>query len=78
MNDEAAIPGIDVEPVTAWFTEHTSAQPPLTFELIAGGRSNLTFRVQDQAGGDWVLRLPDSRWQVVDDDTFRVEWMVAR
>ncbi|MEZ5183662.1 MAG: phosphotransferase family protein [Acidimicrobiales bacterium] len=58
MNDEAAIPGIDVEPVTAWFTEHTSAQPPLSFELIAGGRSNLTFRVQDQAGGDWVLRRP--------------------
>ena len=30
------------------------------------------------APGDWVLRLPDSRWQVVSDDTFRVEWMVAR
>ena len=30
------------------------------------------------APGDWVLKLPDSRWQVVSDDTFRVEWMVAR
>ena len=58
MNDEATIPGIDVERVTAWFAEHAGAQPPLRFELIAGGRSNLTFRVQDEAGGDWVLRRP--------------------
>lgn len=58
MTDEAAIPGIDVEQVTAWFTEHTSAEPPLSFELIAGGRSNLTFRVRDQGDGDWVLRRP--------------------
>ena len=58
MNDEAAIPGIDVEPVTAWFTAHAAARPPLSFELIAGGRSNLTFRVRDQGDGDWVLRRP--------------------
>ena len=30
------------------------------------------------APGDWVLRLPNHRWQVMSNDTFRVEWMVAR
>jgi len=58
MNEDAPIAGIDPEPVTAWFTEHTDAVPPLSFDLIAGGRSNLTFRVTDAAGGAWVLRRP--------------------
>ena len=30
----------------------------MSFELIAGGRSNLTYRVRDTAAGDWVLRRP--------------------
>jgi len=59
MTDTSPVPGIDVDPVTAWFTEHApTVAPPLAFELIAGGRSNLTFRVTDQADGDWVLRRP--------------------
>lgn len=59
MNDTAPPTGVDVEPVTAWFTEHAApVSPPLSFELIAGGRSNLTYRVRDQADGDWVLRRP--------------------
>ena len=32
--------------------------PPLRFELIAGGRSNLTFGVTDAAGDRYVLRRP--------------------
>src|ERR1700689_1893458 len=31
---------------------------PLTFTLIAGGRSNLTYRVEDAEGRAWVLRRP--------------------
>ncbi len=51
--------GIDVEAVTAWLTAHDAdAHPPLSFSLIAGGRSNLTYRVTDSAGGEWVLRRP--------------------
>lgn len=51
--------GIDPENVTKWFTEHVpSVEPPLSFELIAGGRSNLTFRVSDAAGNRWALRRP--------------------
>jgi aminoglycoside phosphotransferase (APT) family kinase protein len=32
--------------------------PPLRFEAIAGGRSNLTYRVRDAAGATYVLRRP--------------------
>lgn len=59
MNTSSPIQGIDVDRVTAWFTDHVpTVRPPLTFDLIAGGRSNLTFRVRDTADGDWVLRRP--------------------
>jgi aminoglycoside phosphotransferase (APT) family kinase protein len=51
--------GVNVANVTAWFDEHVpDLAPPLSFELIAGGRSNLTFRVTDTAGHAWVLRRP--------------------
>ncbi len=51
--------GIDVEHVTQWFQEHVpGAAVPLDFLLIAGGRSNLTFKVTDGAGHAWVLRRP--------------------
>jgi aminoglycoside phosphotransferase (APT) family kinase protein len=51
--------GIDAEKVTEWFGDNIDGvTPPLTFELIAGGRSNLTFRVTDDAGGKWALRRP--------------------
>jgi aminoglycoside phosphotransferase (APT) family kinase protein len=53
------VEGVDVDKVTSWFVANVAAvQPPLAFELIAGGRSNLTFRVTDAAGGIWVLRRP--------------------
>jgi aminoglycoside phosphotransferase (APT) family kinase protein len=58
--DETTVPnGIDVDRVTAWFTEHApGVVPPLSFDLVAGGRSNLTFVVDDDAGHRWVLRRP--------------------
>lgn len=34
------------------------AEPPLEFEAISGGRSNLTYAVSDSNGGRWVLRRP--------------------
>jgi aminoglycoside phosphotransferase (APT) family kinase protein len=54
------IEGIDVDAVTRWFQQNVDGvEPPLRFELIAGGRSNLTYRVDDTAGGrSWVLRRP--------------------
>ncbi len=57
--DTAAPRGIDAANVTRWFTEHAAGvEPPLRFSLIAGGRSNLTYRVTDAAGHAWVLRRP--------------------
>ncbi|GGL03533.1 phosphotransferase family protein [Nocardia jinanensis] len=62
-SDRPAVPsvaaGIDIERVTSWFAEHIPvAVPPLRFELITGGRSNLTYRVHDESGARWVLRRP--------------------
>jgi aminoglycoside phosphotransferase (APT) family kinase protein len=51
--------GIQADNVTAWFAAHVpGVATPLTFTLIAGGRSNLTFRVADADGRAWVLRRP--------------------
>ncbi len=53
------IRGVDRGPVTAWFEANApGVVPPLTFDLIAGGRSNLTYEVRDQASNHWVLRRP--------------------
>jgi aminoglycoside phosphotransferase (APT) family kinase protein len=55
----AAPDGIDPQPVEAWFGENVSGVDfPLRFERIAGGHSNLTYRVTDAAGQKWALRRP--------------------
>src|SRR5215204_2438256 len=55
MSDEA----IDRPSVEAWFArEVDGAEPPLEYEKIAGGRSNLTYGVTDAAGRRWALRRP--------------------
>ncbi len=59
MAVSANLEGIDVSRVTDWFERHVpDVAPPLQFELIAGGRSNLTFEVVDSRSGRWVLRRP--------------------
>src|SRR5260221_3959150 len=51
--------GIDPNGVEAWFALNVpSASPPLTFERISGGHSNLTYRVSDAGGHRWALRRP--------------------
>jgi len=53
------IEGIDVDSVSAWFVANIpDVQLPLAFELIAGGRSNLTYRVTDACSHTFVLRRP--------------------
>jgi aminoglycoside phosphotransferase (APT) family kinase protein len=53
------IEGIDVGPVSTWFDANiTGARGPYQFELIAGGRSNLTFKVSDADDHAFVLRRP--------------------
>ena len=55
MADEA----IDQPNLEAWFEQHVpGATPPLAFERISGGHSNLTYAVADAADGRWALRRP--------------------
>jgi aminoglycoside phosphotransferase (APT) family kinase protein len=59
--DSATTPvdGIDAAGMAAWFAANVPvAVPPLTYERIAGGHSNLTYRVTDGAGSEWALRRP--------------------
>jgi aminoglycoside phosphotransferase (APT) family kinase protein len=66
MSEEANEPataeapdGIDRAGVEGWFEENVpEATPPLSFERISGGRSNMTFGVRDSAGNAWALRRP--------------------
>jgi len=52
-------PGIDRGGLTSWFEEHLAEiTPPLRFDLVAGGRSNLTYRVSDSEGRTFALRRP--------------------
>jgi aminoglycoside phosphotransferase (APT) family kinase protein len=56
---DVQVDGVDVPKVTAWFDAHVEGvAPPLRFDLIAGGHSNLTFKVTDSNGSAWVLRRP--------------------
>ncbi len=59
MSQHETVKGIDASAVTAWFAEHVpEAKPPLSFALITGGHSNLTYRVEDSKGQRFVLRRP--------------------
>ncbi len=56
---EQAPDGIAAERVEDWFAENVDGvMLPLSFEMIAGGRSNLTYRVSDAEGRRWALRRP--------------------
>ncbi len=58
MTDEVP-QGIDTDAITAWLSERVDVVAPLRFERIAGGQSNLTYRVFDGDGGlRWVFRRP--------------------
>ena len=52
------VAGIDADAVTSWLADRADLYGPLQFSLIAGGHSNLTYRVTDAAGRRWVLRRP--------------------
>lgn len=51
--------GIDTDRVGRWLDSHIDgAKGPYDYQLIAGGRSNITFRVTDSNGKVMVLRRP--------------------
>jgi aminoglycoside phosphotransferase (APT) family kinase protein len=54
-----SVVGIDDARVTAWLDANIDGtEGPYRFELITGGRSNLTYRVIDGSGATFVLRRP--------------------
>jgi aminoglycoside phosphotransferase (APT) family kinase protein len=51
--------GIDPARVSRWLAEQVPGlATPVEFNLVAGGRSNLTYRVTDAAGAVYALRRP--------------------
>ena len=53
------VPGIDLPRVTAWLEANVrGATGPFHFDVIAGGHSNLTYRVTGADGVRYVLRRP--------------------
>ena len=53
------VPGVQVPTVTQWLTTNVpGATAPFTFDFIAGGHSNLTYRVTGADGTCYVLRRP--------------------
>jgi aminoglycoside phosphotransferase (APT) family kinase protein len=51
--------GVDLDRLRPYFAEHVAlaGDKPLSAELIAGGRSNLTYAISN-GSGTWVLRRP--------------------
>ncbi len=58
FDDGDAVPGIDRDRVTRWLADRVEIAVPLRFDLIEGGRSNLTYAVTDADGRRLVLRRP--------------------
>lgn len=59
MADAGPIAGYDVPAVEAWIAAHTAAmRPPLKWERLEGGHSNLTYLVEDAGGRRAVIRRP--------------------
>jgi aminoglycoside phosphotransferase (APT) family kinase protein len=53
------IPGIDTQQLTRWLESNLAAiSGPVNCQLIAGGRSNLTYELSDASGHRMVLRRP--------------------
>ncbi len=59
MTEHAGVPeGVDHDAVLRWLSARVEVEAPLAFTAIQGGRSNLTFLVEDAVGRRWVLRRP--------------------
>ncbi len=59
VGESQTVSGVDVENVTRWMRDRVpSMAPPLRFDLITGGLSNISYRVTDGNGTRWVLRRP--------------------
>lgn len=55
---DEGLAGVDPVGVARWLQARTAATLPVSFEIIVGGRSNLTYVLTDDDGRRWVLRRP--------------------
>lgn len=54
-------PGLRLAPLNSWMQENVAgfdASGPIDAILLAGGRSNVSYRINDASGSSWVLRRP--------------------
>ena len=54
-------PGLRLAPLSSWMQENVAgfdASGPIDAILLAGGRSNVSYRINDASGSSWVLRRP--------------------
>lgn len=60
MSDQPNGDGVplDTEAVQQWLQQRTKIDGPLRAAQISGGRSNLTYRIEDASGRAFVLRRP--------------------
>lgn len=72
---DTAPAGIDVPRVERWLAEHVDGLvTPVEFALVAGGRSNLTYRVTDAAGAGYALRRPPTGGVLATAHDMSREW----
>ncbi len=74
-----ALRGLERPRIDEWLLAHVSgAQPPFTFQLIAAGGSNLTYRFEDARGVVRVLRRPPAKSGLATAHDMQREWRVLR
>jgi len=54
----SSVVGFDVPTVEAWLSTVTDAVPPIAWERLPGGHSNLTYELVDSRGRHLVIRRP--------------------
>ena len=52
------LPGINKANVTLWLKERSEVDGEVSFAVVTHGRSNLTYKLGDEAGRKWILRRP--------------------
>src|SRR5262245_30950382 len=56
--DAATVVGFDVPTIDAWLPTVTDVEPPIVWERLPGGHSNLTYLMRDSRGRELVIRRP--------------------
>lgn len=71
--------GIDVTRVGRWLADHIDGLVgPVEFELVSGGRSNLTYRCADAAGAVYAMRRPPTGGVLSTAHDMSREWRFIR